>query len=166
MTDPYRDSSHVPGCPVCGAPWDATDLTPTPCANDCGVWMTMAYLASIIDVRALELESSAGWFYHREQEVDDRPLGCPTCGEPMTSVWSKKTPVRQCEAAHGLWIAAKNRDAFSDELSEPIEHQQRIVNTRKQLAAVAAGDPGAVERLADRILSLERRIAALENRRS
>jgi hypothetical protein len=162
MTDPYRDAARVPGCPVCATPWDASDLAPTPCANGCGVWMTMPYLASIIDVRALGLESTAGWFYLRDQELDDRALGCPTCGEPMTVLWSKKTPVRQCEAEHGLWIAAKDRDAFGNELSEPLEEQQRIVTMREQLAAVAAGDPGAIERMADRILSLERRIAALE----
>ena len=123
----------------------------------------MAYLASIIDVAALALESSPGWF-HREQ-LDDRALGCPTCGEPMTIKWANKTPVRECEERHGLWIGAKDRDAFSNELFEPIEHQQRIVKMRHQLADVVAGVPGAVERLANRILSLERRIAALESRR-
>jgi hypothetical protein len=165
MTDPYRESARVPGCPMCGTPWEVSDLAPTSCANGCGVWMSMAYLASIIDVRALALETSPGWFYRGEHALDDRPLGCPTCGETMAILWTKQTPVRQCEA-HGLWIAAKERDAFSNELYEPIEQRQRSATMRLLLAAVVAGDPGAVERMADRMLSLEDRIAALERRRN
>ncbi|HEX7702321.1 MAG TPA: hypothetical protein VF403_16395 [Kofleriaceae bacterium] len=166
MTDPYRESARVPGCPMCGMPWDVSDLAATPCANGCGVWMTMAYLASIIDLRALVLESSPGWFYRGEPALDDRPLACPTCGETMKIVWAKKTPVHQCEVPHGLWIGAKERDAFSNELYEPIEQRQRIANMRQQLASVVAGIPGAVEQMADRILSLEDRITALERRRN
>jgi hypothetical protein len=125
--------------------------------------MTMPYLASIIDVRALALVSSPRSVIYGQ--LDDRRLGCPTCGETMAILWANDTPVRRCAAEHGLWIGATERDAFSNELYEPIEQRQRSATMRLLLAAVVAGIPGAVERMADRILALEDRIAALETRR-
>ena len=158
MTDPYRDSAELRGCPMCGAPWDVTDQAPTVCPHDCGVWMTMAYLASIIDLRKLTFETSPGWFYRGGLDDDD-PYPCPGCGERMKLVWVKNTPVHQCEHRHGLWIRAKYRDAFSSELAEPLEHQRRIATLRQQLAS------GAVDEVAAHIVALEDRIKALERGR-
>ena len=151
--DPYR-SSGGDACPQCASPLDMASGGPAPCANGCGEWLPMAYIATVFDIAELDRESP-----HHEQAESQayQPPPCPSCERPLVRAWLKAAPVRLC-AEHGVWIAAASHDRFTAQLAAPMARHQRMLALA---ALLAAADEGSRREVARRVIVVEDRLAVL-----
>lgn len=128
------EAAHL-RCPGCGAPATG-DLHA--CAH-CGARLATVACPSCFGMvfRGTKHCPHCGARAERGESVDaEKPLDCPRCAAPMSTVQVGAARVRECPRCSGLWLRA---DAF-ERVAADAEQQAAVLRFQSSAPAVAAGE--------------------------